>query len=34
MADLSALLLPGGMLPHCLDKFSLQYSMAAFKGCA
>ena len=30
--DLMALLLPDGQLPHCLDKFSLQYSMAAFKG--
>lgn len=30
--DLMALLLPDGQLPHCLDRFSLQYSMAAFKG--
>ena len=30
--DLMALLLPDGRLPHCLDRFSLQYSMAAFKG--
>lgn len=27
-----ALLLPDGQLPHCVDKFSLQYSMGAFKG--
>eukprot|EP01043_Picozoa_sp_COSAG02_P005108 COSAG02_NODE_137_length_34526_cov_94.448079_1_plen_494_part_00 len=30
--DLMALLLPDGQLPHCLDRFSLQYSMAAFRG--
>lgn len=30
--DLMALLLPDGQLPHCVDKFSLQYSMGAFKG--
>ena len=30
--DLMGLLLPDGKLPHCLDRFSLQYSMAAFKG--
>ena len=30
--DLMTLLLPDGKLPHCLDRFSLQYSMAAFKG--
>ena len=27
-----ALLLPDGGLPHCADKFSLQYSMGAFRG--
>ena len=32
MAELTALLLPGGCLPACADKFSLQYSLAAFKG--
>ena len=30
--DLMGLLLPDGQLPQSADKFSLQYSMAAFKG--